>query len=83
MSHAGDRLLLRDSKPHKKFNTLGDQDAKVGCVIETVAHDEFKETGLPDAGQFMAMDETAVLFDVRGLFDRAEAERRGFCYKRL
>ena len=83
MSHAGDRLLLRDSKPHKKFNTLGDQDAKVDYVIVTVAHDEFKEMGLSDMTRFMDMDETPVLVDVRGMFDRAEAEMRGIYYRRL
>ena len=83
MSHAGDRSLLRDSKPHKKFNTPGDQDAKVGCVIVTVAHDEFRGIELPDVGRFMAMSETPVLVDVRGMFDRAEADGRGIYYRRL
>jgi hypothetical protein len=39
--------------------------------------------GLPDMGRFMAMDETPVLVDVRGMFDRAEAEMRGIYYRRL
>ena len=34
-------------------------------------------------GWFMTMDETPVLVDVREMFDRAEAERSGFCYKWL
>ena len=62
---------------------LGDQDGKVDCVIVTVAHDEFKEMGLSDMARFMAMDEAPVLVDVRGMFDRAEAERRGIYYRRL
>ena len=62
---------------------LGDQDGAADCVIVTVAHDEFKEMGLPDMARFMAMDETPVLVDVRGTFDRAEAERRGIYYRRL
>jgi hypothetical protein len=51
--------------------------------IVRVAHDEFREMGLPDMGWFMAMDETPVLVDVRRMFDRAEAERRGIYYRRL
>ena len=51
--------------------------------IVTVAHDEFKEMGLSDMARFMAMDEAPVLVDVRGMFDRAEAERRGIYYRRL
>jgi len=62
---------------------LGDQDGMVDCVIVTVAHDEFKEMGLSDMGRFMDMGETPVLVDVRGMFDREEAERRGIYYRRL
>ena len=62
---------------------LDAQDGTVDCVIVTVAHDEFKEMGLIDVGRFMAMDEAPVLVDVRGMFDRAEAERSGIYYRRL
>ncbi|HDN58411.1 MAG TPA: nucleotide sugar dehydrogenase, partial [Candidatus Marinimicrobia bacterium] len=62
---------------------LDDQDGKVACVIVTVAHDEFREMGLSDMARFMAMDEAPVLVDVRGMFDREEAERRGIYYRRL
>ncbi|PXF61461.1 MAG: hypothetical protein C4B59_04295 [Candidatus Methanogaster sp.] len=55
----------------------------VDCVILTVAHDESKETGLSDMARFMAMDEAPVLVDVRGMFDRAEADRSGIYYRRL
>jgi len=55
----------------------------VDCVIVTVAHDVFKEMGLSDMTRFMDMDETPVLVDVRGMFDRAEAEMRGIYYRRL
>ena len=51
--------------------------------IVTVAHDEFRAMGLPDVELFMAMDEAPVLVDVRGMFDRAEAEGRGMYYRRL
>ena len=62
---------------------LDDQDEKVACVIVTVAHDEFREMGLSDMARFMAMGETPVLVDVRGMFDRGDAERRGIYYRRL
>jgi len=62
---------------------LDDQDGKVACVIVTVAHDEFREMGLSDMARFMAMGETPVLVDVRGMFDREDAERRGIYYRRL
>ena len=62
---------------------LDAQDGMADCVIVTVAHDEFKEMGLSDMGRFMAMDEAPVLVDVRGMFDRAEAERSGIYYRRL
>lgn len=39
--------------------------------------------GLLDVERFMVMDEAPVLVDVRGMFDRAEAEMRGFYYRRL
>ena len=60
---------------------LDDQDAKVACVIVTVAHDECREMRLPDMGRFMAMDETPVLIDVRGMFDGEDARCRGFVYQ--
>jgi len=62
---------------------LGDPDGTVDCVIVTVAHDEFRAMGLSDMARFMAMDEAPVLVDVRGMFDREEAERRGIYYRRL
>ena len=42
----------------------------VDCVIVMVAHDEFREMGLPDGGRFMDMRETPVLVDVRGCLIR-------------
>ena len=62
---------------------LGDQDGAADCVIVTVAHDEFRVTGLPDVERLMVMDEKPVLIDVRGMFDREEAERSGYYYRTL
>ena len=39
--------------------------------------------GLDDAGKVVTMGEAPVLVDVRGMLDLAEAERRGFYYRRL
>jgi len=62
---------------------LDDQDAKVDCVIVTVAHDEFRAMGLLDVERFMAMDGAPVLVDVRGMFDEEDARCRGFAYQTL
>jgi UDP-N-acetyl-D-galactosamine dehydrogenase len=77
--------LLSDAMVIKGFGVkaLDDQDGMVDCVIVTVAHDEFRAMGLSDMERFMVMDEAPVLVDVRGMFDRAEAERRGIYYRRL
>lgn len=78
-----DPLLSDEMIEEFGVKALDDQDGTVDCVIVTVAHDEFKEMGLPDMVRFMAMDEAPVLVDVRGMFDREEAEGRGIYYRRL
>ncbi|MBI2853656.1 MAG: nucleotide sugar dehydrogenase [Chloroflexi bacterium] len=64
-------------KAVQDFRRLSGLDA----VIVTVAHDAFRTIGLDDiravAGSF------PVMVDVRGLFDRAEAVRKGFLYRTL
>jgi len=51
------------------------------CVIITVAHDAFKDISL---SQFKGMMNNApILTDIRGVFNRADAERAGFCYRSL
>jgi len=42
---------------------ISDPDAKVDCVIVTVAHDEFRGMGLPDA-EGLTMSETSALVAV-------------------
>ena len=74
-SGGGLQLLVRSS-------AIG-ASAMVDGVIVTVVHDEFRGAGLSDMAWFMAMGETPVLVDVRGMFDRAEAERRGIYYRKL
>ena len=51
---------------------------KVDCIIVAVAHDEFKQMELEDLKR--VMNGIPVLIDVRGIFDREEAKRKGFYY---
>lgn len=63
----------------KSFKMI--KNIKVECVIVTVTHDEFKKMSLEDVKKFM--NESPVLIDVRGIFDREEAKKKGFYYKTL
>ena len=60
---------------------LDELNVKVDCVIVAVAHDEFKKMKLDDIRKFM--NDKPVLVDVRGMFNREEAKRKGFYYRRL
>ena len=53
----------------------------IDCVIVAVAHDQFKTMTLDRMRGFMA--EAPILVDVRGMFERREAEEKGFCYLTL
>jgi len=55
-------------------------DAKVNCVIITVAHDTFKEIRIEDLKAIM--DEKPVLIDIRGML-RCEIEKNGILYRTL
>ena len=50
-------------------------------VIITVAHREFKGMTLDKLKEMM--NDNPVLIDVRGMFDRREAEEKGYLYKQL
>ena len=54
---------------------------KVDCVIVAVAHDEFKRMKLEDVKKFT--NDAPVLIDVRSMFEREEAEEKGFYYRGL
>jgi UDPglucose 6-dehydrogenase/UDP-N-acetyl-D-galactosamine dehydrogenase len=54
---------------------------KVDCVIFTVAHEPFKRMGLDNIKDFMK--DAPILIDVRCIFNKKEAEERGFYYKTL
>ena len=53
----------------------------VDCVILTVAHAVFGKIGLDALKKIMSSN--PILIDVRGMFSRDEAERKGFYYKTL
>lgn len=55
--------------------------AKIDCVIVAVAHNQFKTMTLDRIKGFMAQD--PILIDVRGMFERREAEDKGFHYLTL
>lgn len=57
------------------------QASSVDCVILAVGHDVFREISLDELRSVVNSD--PVLIDVRGFFDRAECESRGFCYRSL
>jgi UDPglucose 6-dehydrogenase/UDP-N-acetyl-D-galactosamine dehydrogenase len=76
-----DPLLSRHEIEGFGVNAIDTWDAKVDCVIITVAHDEFKKMKLEDVKK--CMNDKPVLIDVRGVFDREEAKREGFYYRRL
>ena len=54
---------------------------KYDAVIITVKHKEFENTGITDLKKIT--NGKPVLIDVRGFIDSTEAEKEGFCYKRL
>lgn len=54
---------------------------RVDCVILTVAHTAFDKMRLDDFKKIMSS--TPILIDVRGIFSKDEAERKGFYYKAL
>ena len=51
------------------------------CIIMAVAHDAFKDVTLGVLKEVMNGD--PILIDIRGMFDREDAERMGFCYRGL
>jgi len=76
-----DPLLSKKEIEAFDVKALDELNLKVDCVVVTVAHDEFKEFGLEDICGMMSGK--PVLIDVRGMFDRGEAERSGFYYSTL
>lgn len=53
----------------------------IDCVILAIAHDAFKKITLDELKSIM--NASPILIDVRGLFEPAKAEHRGFYYRSL
>jgi UDPglucose 6-dehydrogenase/UDP-N-acetyl-D-galactosamine dehydrogenase len=63
------------------LETIGEIFGNADCVIITVAHDAFKDFPLSELKGMMNDD--PILIDIRGMFNREDAERTGFCYRGL
>jgi UDP-N-acetyl-D-galactosamine dehydrogenase len=75
--------LVDDVKNEFGIEVIDDvKNAKnIDCVILTVAHDVFRKITLEELKEIM--NDSPILVDVRGMFDREEAEEKGFYYRSL
>lgn len=75
--------LLDSIKGEFAINVVRDTQEiqRVDAVIVTVPHDRFRKIQLSELREIM--NSKPILIDVRGTFDRSEAEREGFCYRSL
>jgi len=71
------RLLTNDSRLSANDSRL----LTVDCIILTVAHDSFKIITLDELKS--VMNESPILIDVRGIFDRKEIEENEFYYRTI
>ena len=76
-----DPLLSREKIEEFGIKALDDFKIGMDGVIITVAHREFKGMTLDKLKEMM--NDNPVLIDVRGMFDRREAEEKGYLYKQL
>jgi UDP-N-acetyl-D-galactosamine dehydrogenase len=76
-----DPLLKKEKIEEFDVKALDDLNVRADGVIITVTHSKFKEITLDKLKEMM--NEDPVLIDVRGMFDRWEAEKKGFLYKEL
>jgi len=74
---------LLDKKQISRFGVipLDKLNEKVDCVIITVAHNDFKKLDLDEIRKIM--NGNPVLIDVRRIYDKEDAFKRGFLYKTL
>lgn len=75
--------LVDDIEDNFGIRAVQDMESVKGidCVIITVAHAVFDKMGLDDLKKIMS--ENPILIDVRGVFSKDKAERKGFYYKAL
>ena len=76
-----DPLLSKEKIEEFGVKALDDLNVRVDGVIIAVAHREFKEITLDKLKEMM--NDNPVLIDVRGMFGRREAEKKGFLYRGL
>ena len=77
-----DPLLRREEIEAFGIGAVDDLNGvNADCVIITVAHDAFKDISLSEFKGMMNHD--PILIDIRGVFNREDAERMGFCYRDL
>ena len=60
-----------------------DEAKGANCVIVAVAHNEFRELGLPGIGKLYAEDGEKVLIDVKGLYRIEDLKESGLIWWRL
>ena len=75
--------LLDDIKGEFAIESISGLESlrEIDCVIITVAHTVFSEISLDTLKN--SMGDRPVLIDVRGVFNKEEAEQKGFCYQGL
>jgi UDPglucose 6-dehydrogenase/UDP-N-acetyl-D-galactosamine dehydrogenase len=77
-----DPLLTKDEIKELEVKPLDESsNIKFDCIIVAIAHDEFKKMKLDDI--LKIMNEKPVLIDLKGIFSKEEAEKKGFYYVRL
>jgi UDPglucose 6-dehydrogenase/UDP-N-acetyl-D-galactosamine dehydrogenase len=77
-----DPLLTKDEVKELEVMPLDESDnIKFDCIIVATAHNEFKKMKLDNI--LKMVNEKPVLIDVKGIFSKEEAEKKGFYYVRL
>lgn len=76
-----DSSLSKEEIDNFGVKALNDLNMKTDCVIISVAHNEFKKMTLEDIKKMM--NGKPVLIDVRGIFNKDNANKKGFYYKTL
>lgn len=76
-----DPLLSKEDIDNFGIKALINLNTRVDCVIITVAHDAFKKITLDNLRD--TTNSHPVLIDVRQMFNKKEAERKGFYYRTL
>jgi len=77
-----DPLLTKDEVKELEVMPLDESvNIKFDCIIVATAHDEFKKMKLDNI--LKIVNEKPVLIDVKEIFSKEEAEKKGFYYVRL